>query len=201
MEANAHAVPLRPRAADVLTPEEVALLMRACSERSATGLRNRALIATFYRCGFRVSEAIALRAENVDGRTRTLQLRWGPRARTVGMDGGSFAFLKRWIERREQRRIAPSSPLFCTLGGGPLSASYIRALLPRLARKAGLERRVSAETLRRTLALELALEGFAVDAIQAQLGHASPLTTSRFVARVAPDGLAAVLRRRQRWSP
>jgi len=82
-----------------------------------------------------------------------------------------------------------------------VSPSYIRALLPRLAGKAGLRKPVSAETLRRSLALELALEGFPVDVIQAQLGHASPVTTSRFVARVAPDSLAVALQQRGSWKP
>lgn len=189
------------RSPDVLTPEEVGRLLRACSEHAATGLRNRALIAALYRCGFRVSEAIAIRAEDVDEEARTLRLAAGRRPRSLGMDAGSFAIVERWLERRSARGLPASSPLFCTLGGKALSPSYVRALLPRLARKAGLSKRVSAEILRRTLALELALEGFSVDAIQTQLGHASPVTTSRFVARVAPDGLALALQRRGRWQP
>lgn len=190
-----------PRAPDVLTPEEVGRLLRACPEHAATGLRNRALITALYRGGFRVSEAIAIAARDVDPQARTLRLDRGRRARTVGLDAGSFAIVARWLERRREHAIGAAAPLFCTLGGAAVSPSYVRALLPRLARKAGLGKRVSAETLRRTLALELAQEGFPVDAIQAQLGHASPVTTSRFVARLAPDGLATALRRRGRWEP
>ena len=45
----------------------------------------------------------------------------------------------------------------------------MRALLPRLARKAG----VHAHGLRHSHAAELAAEGFPVNLVQAQLGHAS----------------------------
>ncbi|HUG65045.1 MAG TPA: hypothetical protein VMK83_07500 [Gaiellaceae bacterium] len=38
----------------------------------------------------------------------------------------------------------PAAPLFCTLAGRPMDQSYIRHLLPRLGRKAGIERRVHA---------------------------------------------------------
>ncbi len=46
---------------------------------------------------------------------------------------------------------------------------YVRALLPRLARKAGVEKRVHAHGLRHSHAAELAVEGFPVNLVQAQL--------------------------------
>ena len=47
--------------ADLLTPAEIELLMRQCSRRAPTGVRNRALIAVLWRCGLRIGEALALR--------------------------------------------------------------------------------------------------------------------------------------------
>ena len=48
--------------AEVLTADEVRALIGACSARSASGIRNRALIAPLHRSGLRVSEIVALRA-------------------------------------------------------------------------------------------------------------------------------------------
>ncbi|MDQ3091787.1 MAG: tyrosine-type recombinase/integrase, partial [Actinomycetota bacterium] len=45
--------------AELLSPEEVRALLRACSARAPTGIRNRALIAVLYRGGLRISEALA----------------------------------------------------------------------------------------------------------------------------------------------
>jgi site-specific recombinase XerD len=42
--------------AEVLTADEVQALIGSCSARSASGIRNRALIALLYRSGLRVSE-------------------------------------------------------------------------------------------------------------------------------------------------
>ena len=39
--------------ADLLTAGEIELLMRRCSRRAPTGVRNRALIAVLWRCGLR----------------------------------------------------------------------------------------------------------------------------------------------------
>jgi transcriptional regulator with XRE-family HTH domain len=60
-------------------------------------------------------------------------------------------------ERRLDQVIGPGAraPIFCTLQGGRLDSSYVRRLLPRLARKAGVDRRVHAHGLRHTYAAEL----------------------------------------------
>lgn len=188
-------------ASETLTATEVARLLNACSARAATGLRNRALIAVLYRGGLRVSEAIALAPGDVDPTSRTLRVRRRRRLPTLSVDAGSFAVVESWLRRRRERRLPDDASLFCTLQGEPLKPSYIRALLPRLARKAGISKRVSAEVLRRTLAMELACEGVPVGLIQAHLGHSSPVTTARFLARVDPGGVVQAMQRRPTWLP
>jgi integrase len=56
---------------------------------------------------------------------------------------------------------------------------YIRALLPRLAGEAGIEKRVHAHGLHHTHGAELAREGVPMNVIQTQLGHSNLGTTSR----------------------
>lgn len=185
---------------EILTPDEMTRLVRACSSRSSSGLRNRALIATVYRCGLRVSELIALDAGDVDRDARSIRVS-SARRRTVCMDPGSFWLVEGWIERRREVGLEDAPPLFCTLRGARISPSYIRGLLPRLARKAGIDKRVSTEVIRRTLAVELAREGFPVGLIQAQLGHASPETTSRYLARAIPEEALEAFQQRSSWRP
>ena len=52
--------PSRRYPAEVLTEDEVRCLLRACSPKAATGIRNRAVIAALYRGGLRIGEALAL---------------------------------------------------------------------------------------------------------------------------------------------
>jgi Phage integrase family len=131
--------------ADLLTGGEVELLMRRCSRRAPTGVRNRALIAVLWRWGLRIGEALALKAKDFDPESGTLVVQRGKggKRRVVGVDAGTVALVGRWLELRRRRGIA-GGPLFCTLAGGPMDQSYVRHLLPRLARKAGVERRVHA---------------------------------------------------------
>ncbi len=72
-------------------------------------------------------------------------------------------------------------------------------MLPRLAKRAGIEKRVHPHALRHSHAAELARERLPVNLIQAQLGHSSLATTSRYLAHIAPEELVEAMQRRL-WS-
>ena len=49
--------------ADLLTAREVEALVKACSNRAPTGIRNRAMIALAWRSGLRIGEVLALKPQ------------------------------------------------------------------------------------------------------------------------------------------
>jgi site-specific recombinase XerD len=151
-----------------------------------------------YRAGLRVAEALALYPKDVDAAAGTVRVLHGKgdRARTVALDPEAFALLERWIDKRAALGLNGRSTLYCTLDGRPLKTAYIRALLPRLARRAGIEKRGHAQGLRHSFAAGLALEGVPMPIIQAALGHSSLATTSRYLAHIAPEQVIATLRAR-----
>jgi len=187
--------------AELLSSEEIRALIRACSSRAPTGVRNRALIAVLYRGGLRISEALALLPKDVDSAQGTLTVLHGKgdRRRTVGMDPAAFALLERWMDRRRALGLSRRRPVFCTLAGEPLDSSYVRRLLPRLARRSGIDKRVHAHGLRHAHAAELAAEGVPVNVVQQQLGHGSLATTDRYLRHIAPAERVAAMRARE-WA-
>jgi len=79
--------------AEIYPDIEVRLLLRACSSRADTGVRNRALISLLYRGGLRINEALHLLPKDLDreaGSVRILQGKGG-KAHTIGLDPGTFA--------------------------------------------------------------------------------------------------------------
>jgi site-specific recombinase XerD len=184
---------------EVLSAREVLALMAACSARAPTGVRNRALIAVLWRAGLRISEALALAVKDLDREAGALTVLHGKgdRRRVVGLDPTAMAVLERWLELRAKRvRRARAAPVFCTLEGKRLQAQYVRALLPRLAEKAGIDKRVHAHGLRHAHASELVMEGTPLSIVQAQLGHASLAATERYVRHLAPADLVRALQER-----
>jgi site-specific recombinase XerD len=118
---------------EVLTRAEVDALMRACSKRAPTGMRNRALIAILYRGQLRISEALALKPKDLDRKAGTIRVLHGKgdRSRTIGLDDGAWAIVELWLQCRQRLGLSDRHTLFCTLKGEPLLSSYCRGLLTR----------------------------------------------------------------------
>jgi site-specific recombinase XerD len=181
--------------ADVLSTEEVDRLLRAEPGRSSLALRNRALIATIYRGALRVGETVALRPSDVDLGTGRLHVRNGKggKARVVGLDNGALAIIGEWTERRASLGFTGRQPLFCSLKGTAIRSPYLRRLLPRLAARAELGKRVHPHALRHSRAAELAGEGTPVNVIQSALGHSSLQTTAVYLEHIAPEQVLAAM--------
>jgi site-specific recombinase XerD len=176
---------------ETLTEEECTRLIAELSRRSTTGVRNRALLVVLWRAGLRISEALNLRPSDLDPETEELTVLSGKRdkRRTIRLDSGALAEVLRWRDRREGLDLSGHRPLFCTLKGGRLSPQYVRALLRRLAAKAGIEKRVHPHALRHTFAAELVREGQTMPDIRDALGHDSLATTDTYLRDLAPSGM------------
>jgi site-specific recombinase XerD len=192
---------------ELLTADDIRALLAACSASAPTGVRNRALVVVLYRAGLRLDEALALIPEDIDVDGGVIQVGGrgdGPRHaghdRAAGIDTAALALVGEWLVVRRTLGLGDDGPLFCTLSGGPLHPAYVRQLLPRLAEKAGIDKRVHAQGLRHTHAAELAAEGLPAEVIQAQLGHESLASTDRYLRRIPPIDRIGALHRRQ-WSP
>ena len=114
----------------------------------------------------------------------------------MGLDAGAWAIVELWLHKRAALGINGRSPVFCTLAGRPMKSAYVRTLFPRLARKAGIERRVHPHALRHSFAFELASEGTPLHVIQCQLGHSSVATTDRYIRHLNPSAVVEAMKSR-----
>lgn len=200
-----------PRDIDILTPEDVRLLLDLCSRRSPTGVRNRALIAVLYGSGLRIAEALALTPKDLhldDPATIRVHRGKGNKARTSALLPASVEFLQRWLDKRATLGVNGRRPVFCTLTSGkvvgketepgqPLSSAYVRGWLARLASKArtkGMEKRIHAHGFRHSHAHQLRKQGWDVVEIQRQLGHSSLSVTNVYLDHVGAHELAERMR-------
>ena len=187
--------------AETLTALEVGSLIWACSGKAPSGIRNRALIALLYRSGLRISEALALEPKDINGDAGEITVLRGKggKRRVVAVDEGGLRFLERWLERRARLGMNGRQTVFCTLKGAKMQSAYVRALLPRLARRAGIEKRVHAHGLRHSFASELAAEGHPLCTIQTLLGHSHASTTDRYLRELNPAKALEAVKNRE-WS-
>ncbi len=177
--------------AALLGEAEVQRLLLAASERAPSGVRNRALIALLYCSGLRLAEALGLHPAELDLEASLVRVR-APCARTAHVFGAAQPYLEAWLAVRAERGLPGPAPLFCTLAGEALEPAYVRAMLARLARRAGLGKRVHAHLLRHSCATRLARSGLSARALATQLGQRTPRSARRALARFgvtpAPEG-------------
>ncbi len=184
--------------AEVLTDDEVRRLLAACKGPAFTVARHRALIALLYRGGLRVSEALSLCPKDIDAGAGSIRVLWGKggKARTVGVDAGGFALVASWAATRATAGVSERAPLFCTREGVAMTSGYVRRLMPSLARRAGILKRVHAHGLRHTHAAQLRAEGVDIGVIRRQLGHSSIVTTVQYLDHLAPTAVIEAIAKR-----
>jgi site-specific recombinase XerD len=188
--------PPKPRQeGDWLTPEEFVLLLDASGrpQRHRPGLveRDRLVLLALVTTGLRRSELLALEWRDValGGPHPSLLVRRGkggrPRRQPIA------AQLAAALDReRDRRRPAPEAPVFCGLGGRRLDPKILALIIRRSAQRAGLEKHVTAHTLRHTAATWLRQSTGDARLVAEYLGHADLSTVSRY-AHVASAELHA----------
>ena len=100
----------------------------------------------------------------------------GDKDRIVWVDDATVEILARWKEMRPR-----SDWFFCTLAGERLRDNYVRQMLARYGRKAGIGIRVHPHLLRHTFASELLEDGYSLAEVQRLLGHEQLDTTAIYV--------------------
>lgn len=180
---------------DLLDPDELQRLLGACGEGD-TATRNRALFALMAATGLRVSEALAIEFRDLDLRRRRLHVRRGKggKERRVWIDPEADVPVRAWFDARRTLGLN-GGPVFCSLQGTRMDASYVRRLLPRLAVRAGIRKRVHAHGLRHTFACNAHRAKISLRSLQLQLGHDSIATTSRYLERIGVEEVFAEFER------
>src|SRR5207247_1845571 len=119
-----------------LSREEAAALLKQPNPRYPTGARNRALARLMYRTGLRCDEALSLRVRDIGLARQEVRVNQGKgsKDRVLYFDATTQEMLDRWKTMRPR-----SEWFFCTLAGARLDNRYVRRMVARYGRKAGLE--------------------------------------------------------------
>jgi site-specific recombinase XerD len=184
--------------ADWLTTEEFARLLAAAGApiRRRPGLaeRDQLVLLTLVSTGLRRSELLALDWNDLDLESDqpSLLVRRGKggRPRRQPLPPELADELRRLACTRHR---AGNDPVFCGLAGKRLTSTILATLIRRAAERAGIEKSVSAHTLRHTAATWLRQQTGDARLVAAYLGHADLSTVSRY-AHVADGELHDAVR-------
>ncbi len=181
-----------------LTVTEVDALLSAPDRATPEGMRDRAMLELLYASGLRASELVALRLGNVDFHAGFLRvLGKGSKERIVPVAEGTLTRLREYVESGRPLflgRKGPTSALFLSRRGAPLTRQALWQRVRLWAREAGIRQRISPHTLRHSFAGHLLAGGADLRAVQAMLGHAD-ISTTQIYTHVTPERIRDIHRR------
>lgn len=141
--------------AEVLAPGEVKALLESFGTTTA-GVRNRAMVTLMYRASLKMNQLISLERHQYDrpkGMLTVPASRYQPE-RTLSLDPPAKQAVDAWMDARKADRISLAAPMFCAVEGpskgSRIHSAYVRGTLSKKAAELGIERRVSAEGLKRS---------------------------------------------------
>lgn len=153
------------------------------------GLRDRAILLTFYHTGIRLSELIGLRIADADTAQGELKVTGKRNKQRIVPFGPEAA---RALERQIAQRAAcpsvtPASPLFADKDGLPLSKSRVERTVRAYLSLVTTQQKRSPHVLRHTFATQMLNHGADLEAIRDLLGHASIATTEIYTHTTFED--------------
>jgi integrase/recombinase XerD len=185
-----------PRA--VLSVSEVEQVLAAPDLREPLGLRDRAILETFYSTGMRRMELIHLRLPDVDAERGVVYVREGKgkKDRVVPIGERALDWIQRYADEVRPRHVVEpdSGNVFLTRRGKPLRSNRLTELVHRYVAQAGLAKSGSCHLFRHTMATLMLENGAKVRYLQELLGHAQ-LSTTELYTRVSIAQLKAVHQR------
>jgi integrase len=187
-EKRTVAMPVRRKNAELrtreyLTDAEVDKLAEA-AKGNRYGHRDATMVLMAYRHGFRSSELVDLRWDQIDFDRATLAVRRAKRGSpsTHPIQGDELRAL-----RRLQREQEPKSPfVFTSERGSPFTTAGFARMIERAGKAAELGFPAHPHMLRHACGFALANKGHDTRALQAYLGHRNIQHTVRYT-ELSPD--------------
>jgi len=181
-----------------LTSEELEAVFKLPDGSDALGIRDRAILETFYATGIRRSELVGLDVGDLETRLRQLHVRKGKggRGRVVPVGDRALRWLQNYLQcSRPNLILSLEEPaLFVSGYGDRLSAGYVGNWVSRMLKSAGIQKPGSCHLFRHSCATHMLENGADIRFIQELLGHAR-LDTTQIYTKVSIQALHTVYRR------
>lgn len=163
-----------------LKNEEIDKIFSICSQNNKIDQRDTLIIELLYATGLRVSELVNIKISDIDFNDRTIKvLGKGSKERMVIFNNHTKSAMDIYLNDgyHEFNKIN-SGYLILNKDGNSLSERYVRNIVNKLVKKAGLDIKISPHTIRHTFATDMLENGSDLMTVKELLGHESLNTTS-----------------------
>ena len=168
---------------DILSIQEVDLLLAQPDNRTPKGSRDKAMLELLYATGIRVSELIHLKTQELNLPLGYVICREKEKERVIPFGGSARKALEQYLTKTRPvfLRQDGTEELFLNCSGNPMSRQGFWKILKKNAESAGIKKDITPQTLRRSFAVHLLQNGEDVRSVQERMGHADLSTTQMYV--------------------
>ena len=172
---------LKRKLPEVLSLNDINILLNSIDLSTMEGVRNRAIIETLYSSGLRVSELVNLSIQNLFLDIGFIKvIGKGSKERLVPIGRHAIKYINMYKnEYRLNKKINKGNEgfLFLNRYGRKLTREMIFLIIKKVSNKCLLNKNVSPHTFRHSFATHLIEGGADLRAVQEMLGHESITTT------------------------
>jgi len=166
---------------EVLSIEEIDMLVNAIDLSTPEGQRNKAMLETLYCCGLRVTELVTLKISDIIFEEEFVRvIGKGNKQRLVPLGKSAEKYIQIYLEEIRPHITVQKGMediVFLNRRGRGMTREMVFIIIQQLKKKAGLSKHISPHTFRHSFATHLVEGGADLRAVQDMLGHESITTT------------------------
>lgn len=167
---------------EVLSIEEITLLLEQPSGKSPKEIRDKAMLELLYATGIRVSELINLKITDINMQMDYIVCKENNKERVIPFGThAKTAIVEYFKNSRDKLMKEENGSLFTNYTGKPMSRQGFWKLVKHYAEKAGIQSEITPHTFRHSFAIHLLENGANVHAVQEMLGHSDISTTQNYI--------------------
>ncbi|CDZ24192.1 Tyrosine recombinase XerD [[Clostridium] cellulosi] len=176
----------KKRLPEILTSEEVDLLLSQPSCEDFKGCRDKAMLELLYATGIRVSELVSLNISDINLELGILYCRGEYKSRIIPVYKDAIdAVMNYLVLLGNEYQLDSNRALFVNHNGGRLSRQGFWKIIKQYAKQAGINKTITPHTLRHSFAAHLLENGADLKSIKEMLGHADISSTQVYTQIVS----------------
>lgn len=190
---NIESPKVKKKLPEVLTLEEVEVLLNQPNTNQLKGIRDKAMLEVLYATGIRVTELTSLKVTDVNLTLGHIKCNFNDKQRVIPLGSKAISAIHVYLDkvRFAMIRDLNEDTLFVNCNGMPMTRQGFWKIIKIYAKKANISDNITPYILRHSFAAHLVANGADLQSVQEMLGH-SDISTTQIYTKINKNRIKEV---------